>query len=157
MRKVLLYSMLSFLLLTSCESFKSYRLDGMWQLKTIEYEDGKIEPIDSVFYGFQRECVFSYIEVPRRSFSPFYGYIIEISKDDKKIHIEMDKRWSNNYNDWKNNEPDKVLDYVNDFIYFLSFSGWSSANITFEIKKYDKSHLILSDPGNGKIFTFKKF
>ena len=159
MKKVLLYSTLSALLLISCENFRNYDLDGMWQLKTIEDPSGSINHtdtvfrnIDSVFYGFQRECVFSYTLIPKFAFNPFYGYIINTS--DNKIHIQMDKRRYDNYY----NDPDKEeLDYINDFKRFLDLSGWSSADIIFEIKKYDKSNLILFDPGNGKIFTFKKF
>jgi len=154
MRKVLLYSVLSALLLVSCENFKNYRLDGMWQLKTIEYENGDVDSnIDTVFYSFQRECVFSYIEIPQRAFNPFYGYIIDMPSDNK-IHIQMDKRWANNYYNWP--DKNKELDYINDFSHFLSFSGWSSADITFDIQKYDKSNLVLFDPKNGKKYTFKK-
>ena len=154
MRKILLYSMLSVLLLVSCENFKNYRLDGMWQLKTIEQEDGSINYVDTVFYSFQRECVFSYISVPRHAFNPFYGYIIDMPSDNK-IHIQMDKRRANDYNTWKDDE-NKVLDYIYDFRYFLSFSDWSSADIVFDIKQYDKSKLVLYDSVSGKIFTLKK-
>jgi len=143
MRKVLLYSMLSALILVSCENFKNYRLDGMWQLKTVEDVDGNINSIDTVFYGFQRECVFSYTSVPSLQFYPYYGYIDMPS--DNIIHITMDRRWLHGGN----------LDK------FLNYADWGNADengrITFNIMKYDKSNLILSNSGNKKTFTFKKF
>ena len=116
-------------------------MDGMWQLKTVQDMDGNIIPVDTIYYSFQREVVFSFtvLENPKFALYPIYGYMDMPS--DNKVHVLIDMQTGENDN----------------FEYFLSLSGWSSANVVFDIKKYNKSDLILFDSGNGKTYTLKKY
>ena len=142
MKKVLLFFCLFLpVLLVSCDYYKNYRLDGMWQLKTVQDADGKVVPVDTVYYCFHREITFSYtvLENPKQALYPFYGYIDMPS--DNKVHVLIDNKYDDNY---------RIEN-------FLALSGWSSADIIFDIKKYNNSDLILFDSGNGKTYTLKKF
>ena len=144
------------LLLVSCDYYKNYKLDGMWQLKTVQDTDGNITCVDTIYYSFHREVVFSLTVLlnPKQARPPFYGYIEDEKISDNKIHIKMDRKVKDNYSEEDDN---KELNYVDDFTYFLSFSGWSSADIVFDIKKYNKSDLVLFDSKNEKTYTLKKF
>jgi len=144
MKKILLYSILSVLLLISCElldQYKNYRLDGMWQLKTVQDIDGSTTHVDTIYYSFQRGGVFSYtvLENPKVTIYLIYGYVDRPSDD--KVHVLIDNNAAGNDN----------------FEWFLNHSKWSAADIIFDIKKYDKSDLVLFDSGNGKTFFLKKF
>jgi len=128
----------------------------MWQLKTVQDVAGNVVDVDTVYYGFQRGVVFSFtvLQDPNWAFIA-YGYVEKLSDD--KVHIKIDRKWADNYYDWKDDE-NKVLNYVDDFSNFLSdISGWSSANVVFDIKEYNHSKLVLFDAGNEKTYTFKKF
>ena len=142
MKKVLLvFCLLLPVLLVSCDFYKNYRLDGMWQLKTVQYDDGKVDIVDTIFYSFHREVTFSFtvLENPKQALYPFYGYI-DMPSDDK-VHVLIDNKSGD----------------INRLEYFREFSGWSATDIVFDIKKYSNSDLILFDSGNGKTFTLKKF
>jgi len=141
MKKRLLYIVLLLLLFTACDKYKNYRLDGMWQLKTVVDVNGNENKVDTVFYSFQREVMFSVtiLENPEfAKFPPFYGYMDMLS--DNKIHLVI------------NNSADE-----SNVAWFLSLSGWSAADVTFDIKEYNGKNLVLFDSGNGKTYTFKKF
>lgn len=140
MRKNLLFAILLLLLFASCDYYKNYRLDGMWQLKTVQDSNGNESKVDTVYYSFQREVVFSFtvLESPQFAMYPVYGYMDMPSGN--QVHILI-----NNISD-------------DDFIgRFLSLSGWSAADITFDIKSYSNRNLILFDKGNGKTYTLIKF
>jgi hypothetical protein len=85
--KSLLYSILVALSLVSCDNYKNYRLDGMWQLKTVQNEERSEIKVDTVFYSFQRETVFSFTLLENSKFAayPVYGYMNMLS--DHKVHI----------------------------------------------------------------------
>ncbi len=134
MKKIFLFfCLLSALLFTSCDNYKNYELDGMWQLKTIEDVEKNIIEVDTVYYSFQRGEIFSFTQIPDFANNPIYGYIDFPS--DNQVHVQIDKQFA--------------------WIDFISLSGWSSTDVVFDIKKYDKTNLVLSE--NGKTYTFKKF
>jgi len=140
MKKGLLYIILSMFILAACDNYKSYPLDGMWQLKTVQDMNGNENKVDTVFYSFHREVMFSVTILVNPKFStyPFYGYMDMPS--DNKLHLLLNNSADENYVEW-----------------FLSFSGWSSADLTFDIKEYNSKNLVLFDSGNGKTYTLKKF
>ena len=139
MKKILFYNLL-LLLLASCDNYKNYRLDGMWQLKTVQDADENIIPVDTVFYSFQREVLFSFtlLDNPQQA-TVIYGYM-DMPADDK-LHVLIDKNSA----------------WGGDLDKFLNLSGWSSVDIVFDIKKYNHSELVLFDSENGKTYTLKKF
>jgi len=129
-------------LLVSCDRYKNYRLDGMWQLKTVEDINGNKTKVDTIYYSFQRETIFSLTILKDSKYAltaPKYGYMDMPSND--KVHILIDRA---------NNNKDN-------YSQFLSLSGWSSYDITFDIKNDSNNNLVLFDSGNGKTFTLKKF
>ena len=138
---VLFFCLLMPVLLVSCDIYKNYELDGMWQLKTVQDIDGKVVQVDTVYYSFHREITFSFtvLENPKQALYPFYGYIDMPSGN--KVHVLIDNKWKDD----------------NRIERFLRLSGWSSADVTFDIKKYNSSDLVLFDAGNGKTYTLKKF
>jgi len=141
MKKKLLFGILSMLLLVSCDYYKNHRLDGMWQLKTIKDSNGNETQVDTVFYSFQNEVVFSFTVTADNSKSvsyPYYGYMDMPSVD--KVHVLIDR-----ISDTEHIES------------FLSLSGWSSADIIFDIKDYTNKNLVLFDSESGNTFTLKKF
>ena len=139
-KRLLFFCLLLPVLLTSCDFYKNFRLDGMWQLKTVQDIDGKVVQVDTVYYSFRREVVFSFtvLENPKQALYPVYGYIDMPS--DNKVHVLINKKSDEDNLEW-----------------FLELSGWSSTDVTFDIKKYDNSNLVLFDSGNGKTYTLKKF
>ena len=146
MKKVLLFfCLLLLVLLVSCgysmDYYKDHKLDGMWQLKTVQDINGNVVQVDTVYYSFQREVIFSLtvLENPKLALSPIYGYVDMPS--DNKVHVQIDAQFAGNDN----------------FRWFLSLSGWSSADIVFDIKKYNSSDLVLFDSEAGKTYTLKKF
>ena len=151
MKKNLFFGILSLLLLASCDNsksyglnidnYKNYPLDGMWQLKTVKDANGNEDQVDTVYYSFHREAIFSFTitENSKSSLYPFYGYMDMPSNN--KVHVLMNGI---------STEPDLIE-------LFLSLSGWSSADIIFDIEKYNQSNLVLFDSGTGKTYTLKKF
>jgi len=151
MKKILLFGILSLLLLASCDNtksyefsvdnYKNYKMDGMWQLKTVQDTNGSETQVDTVFYSFHREVIFSFtfLDSPQYATYPFYGYIDMLS--DNKVHVLMTGI---------STEPERIE-------LFLSLSGWSSADVIFDIKEYNNKNLVLFDSGNGKTYTLKKF
>lgn len=135
MKKALLYLCLLLpLLLLSCERYKTYELDGLWQLKTVEDAGGNMTLVDTIFYGIQRECIFSFIVLENENqANVFYGYTDRLS--DKELHISMDEKsimW------WD----------------FPALSGWNSTDNLFKIEKITGKNMVLSS--EGKIYSFKK-
>ena len=113
----------------------------MWQLKTIKDSNGNETQVDTVFYSFQNEVVFSFTVTADNSKSvsyPYYGYMDMPSVD--KVHVLIDR-----ISDTEHIES------------FLSLSGWSSADIIFDIKDYTNKNLVLFDSESGNTFTLKKF
>ena len=142
MKKILFFYLLLPTLMLSCDrdQYRNYKLDGMWQLKTVQDMDGNKTHVDTIYYSFQRKTIFSFTVLnDPKSASVIYGYV-DMPSDDK-VHILIDNRSSGSDN----------------FQRFLSLSGWSSSDVIFDIKKYNKSNLVLFDSGNGKTYTLKKF
>jgi len=143
MKRVLFFYLLLPVLVLSCDKidqYKSYKLDGMWQLKTVQDMEGNKIHVDTIYYSFQRETIFSFtvLSNPKSAFV-IYGYADMPSGN--KVHVLIDNKSSGD----------------DDFQRFLRLSGWSYADIVFHIEKYNKSNLVLFDSGNGKTYTLKKF
>jgi len=138
--KKIFFCILLLLLSVSCFKYKHYRLEGMWQLKTVQDTNGNTVQVDTVFYSFQREALFSFtlLENPKEA-TIFYGYVDMPA--DNKVHVKIDRNMHGN----------------DDFEWFLSLSGWSSADLVFDIENNRHENLVLFDSENGKRYTFKKY
>ncbi|MDR1122102.1 MAG: hypothetical protein LBM08_14480 [Dysgonamonadaceae bacterium] len=77
----------------ACSDDIGNRIEGQWQLKTIE-ENGIVSPVDTIFYSFMRERVFSCTLLlnPDESYI-WYGYIDALS--DQQMQLSLD--WNNYY------------------------------------------------------------
>lgn len=114
MKKILLAGLLLVLTL-SCVDRSLPRVDGFWQLKTIEKTDtGEELSIDTIFFGFQRQTLFSHTtvsEIPNYE-EPIYGYISFPSE--KQITIEI-------------HGPQQTPKYLEQLF-------WNKAEATFDIR-----------------------
>lgn len=131
-------SVLSVLLLflTSCQDDLTDKLQGKWQLKTVE-QSGVITEVDTVWYNFQSESLFMYqiYDTEKDSFLHWYGF--RVQQDEHTMELEL------GYN------PEVP---VSDF---LLFTDWESKIRVFEIRKVDRKHLTLYS--GEKTYLFTKF
>ena len=47
---------------------------GKWQLREYQYSDGKVQKVDSIFYGFQKGSFLAYCMNENGNYESFYGY-----------------------------------------------------------------------------------
>lgn len=119
------------LLLTACDdTLTTPKLVGKWQLKTVE-KNGMVTPVDTVWYNFQSESVFS-----MQVYVPQEDTVLVIlgmkQQTDHVLSIELDSETYNEYSDWNG-------------IYR-----------TFTIDKLGQKSLILRSEEE-YLYTFKKF
>lgn len=101
MKKRLLWGILLIPLLAACVDGNLPNVNGMWQLKTIQDENGNTQKVDTVFFSFQRQAIFS-CTILNGDTTIFpdptaivYGYIDFPVKD--KLHIQLDKMYEGQY------------------------------------------------------------
>lgn len=80
----------------SCVDRDIPNMNGMWQLKTIEGVDNSIRPVDTIYYSFQRQRIFSYTilktnEIGHEEAWVAYGYVDY--PDSERMRIVMDKAY----------------------------------------------------------------
>ncbi|MDR2146452.1 MAG: lipocalin-like domain-containing protein [Tannerella sp.] len=107
MKKFLIYIAL-ILLTLSCTDIGNSPLKGKWQLKTIEKE-GITTNVDTVWYNFQSESIFSIqIYNPRAdSYYVIYGFREEI---DQTLSIEIHYDITLGYIDWTDRFRDFTIE-----------------------------------------------
>ncbi|WP_280698248.1 lipocalin-like domain-containing protein [Dysgonomonas sp. PH5-45] len=136
MKRVLYLCLGLLFLLVSCNDDSEHRMNGMWQLKTVEDTNGNTTHVDTVYYSFQRQAVFSFTHlINENEAEVYYGYV-DFPADDK-VQISIDQRYR-----------------VDDF---LKYSGWTDFDNTFIIKKVDGKRLVLLSEVDKKTYTFKKY
>ncbi|MDR2626841.1 MAG: lipocalin-like domain-containing protein [Dysgonamonadaceae bacterium] len=125
--------------LCACSDKIANRIEGQWQLKTIE-SNGIISQVDTVFYNFMGGRVFAYIALvnPSEGASCF-GYVDELS--DQQILIN--------------------IDLGGDSLHFhhiraLSEGDWDATRRIFDIQDIDGKYLTLHSHDNNKTYSFKK-
>ena len=136
MNKYLLLIGFVILFFTACLDTNLPNVNGMWQLKHIESEDGNIQSVDTIYYSFQRQAVFSYTELYEGNPSTaqvLYGFVY--FPEDKKIHIQMDKGYTE--------------------AHCISSLIWRGTNVTYDILKLNSKEMILFS--EGKTYKFIKF
>ncbi|MDR2691501.1 MAG: hypothetical protein LBB73_04280, partial [Dysgonamonadaceae bacterium] len=77
----------------TCSDGDKPAINGMWQLKAIEDSLHTI-PVDTIFYSFQRQSIFSYTILQEKESLPatttvIYGFID--FPDNNHLHIQLDK------------------------------------------------------------------
>jgi hypothetical protein len=128
--KKLLYFIAPALLFLSCTDMGHSPLKGKWQLKTVE-RDGIITSVDTVWYNFQSESLFSlqiYLVQQNKYIQPF-GYRRE---QGNMLEVELIS-------------PDD-----------LKYTDWTDVKRTFTVKKCKGDELILASEDNS-IYKFDRF
>ena len=111
--------------------------NGMWQLKTIEDEAGHKHSVDTIFYSFQRQLIFSYTlltknELGKEIAEVIYGYADY--PDSKTMHIKVDKSYD------RPGRTELLL--------------WKDSEVIYEIIKLNSKEMILGY-GEEKYFFIK--
>jgi hypothetical protein len=135
MKKLACWGILPLLLLVSCLDPDLPHINGMWQLKSIANANGSIEPVDTVYYSFQRQAIFSYTITDGSGdpVNPFFGYIDFPAND--KVHIELDPQF--------------------EWVEFPPSLQWDGIHVTYNILKINSKELILGKEGVN--YNFIKF
>ena len=100
--------------------------NGMWQLKTIEDKSGNKNSVDTIFYSFQRQVIFSYTlltknEIGQDFAEVIYGYADY--PDSKTMRIKIDKSYD------KPSKTELLL--------------WKNSEVIYEIIKLNSKEMIL--------------
>jgi hypothetical protein len=135
MKKSVFLSIALFCLLLSCSDGDLPKVNGMWQLKTIE-EAGNLQTVDTVYYSFQAQQLFAFTQLNARfmQFEPtlvVYGYV-EFPAENQ-LYIHMDEAGGQ----------------------YFPILPWHSESVTYTIRKLTSKEMILEQ--EAKIYRFIKF
>ena len=136
MKKHVLLSILLGCFLVSCINSVWPDVDGMWQLKTIEDKTGHIQTVDTIYYSFQAQRLFTFTQLNAgpMQFEPvfiMYGYVYFPDKDHMNIQLD----------------PAHGM--------LFSLMPWDLENTTYSIRKLTSKEMILENEGD--IYRFIKF
>jgi len=136
MKKLRLLSIFLICFLASCTNSHLPDVDGMWQLKTIEDAAGHVQTVDSVYYSFQKQRLFTYTQLSGgpMQFDPtliVYGYVDFPANDRMFIHIDASGAG------------------------YVSVLPWHSESVTYTILKLTSKEMVLEDEGD--IYRFINF
>jgi hypothetical protein len=132
--KQLLFIFASLLIFAACSDGDKPVINGMWQLKTIEDNTHThVQTVDTIFYAFQRQSIFSYTVLLENGGYPasnvIYGYID--FPDPDHLHILLDEKYQG-YN---------VL--------------WQGIEVTYDIIRLDSKRMTLLSEGT--YYYFNKY
>ena len=114
----------------SCDDIATSELVGKWQLNTVE-KNGEKTLVDTVWYNFQSESVFSIqVYVPQQD----------------TVFVLLGMR----------TQQDNVVSIILESESYIEYSDWSSVNRSFTVDKVDNKKMILSSE-EGYIYSFTKF
>ncbi|MDR0864699.1 MAG: lipocalin-like domain-containing protein [Candidatus Symbiothrix sp.] len=138
MKNYLFGGILILAFLTACQDADLPKVNGMWQLKTIQEKDHTTQAVDTVYFSFQRQAIFSYTLLNGDTSKPnstviIYGYVDFPAEN--KMHIQLDKNNLNGYH------TSRVL--------------WKGEQVTYDILKLNSKELILGQEGTR--YHFIKF
>jgi hypothetical protein len=136
MKKRLFPGICLFLLLISCLDSDLPSVNGMWQLKSIVDEGGNSQTVDTVYYSFQRQALFSYTLLNGNRNMPdpteiLFGYIDFPAEN--KLHIQIEEHYK-------------------DLLFLLP---WHDQQVTYDILKLNSKEMILGQ--DGVLYNFIKF
>ena len=121
---------IAFLLFIACDDIPNSELFGKWQLKTVE-NFGHTSSVDTVWYNFQSESVFS-VQV----YNP----------QQDTVFVLLGFR----------TQSDDMISVILDSESYMDMTDWESRNRSFKIDMIDKKTLILFCE-KGQRYTFKRF
>lgn len=121
--------------LFSCQKDTEDKVYGKWLLEKIVEPDGRVEPVDTVWYNFQTTLFMYQIYVPATGgYRNSYG--LATFEGDERVTIELQ------------NNP-QMVDL------FLPYTDWTSGTRTFTVVKVKGKDLVLES--DGKQYIFRKF
>ena len=134
------HAFLSIILLgffVSCINSDLPNVDGMWQLKTIEASSGHTQTVDTIYYSFQAQRLFTFTQLntgPLQFETTYimYGYVDFPDKD--HLHIFLDPA----------------------HVGLFPLMPWQMEDITYFIQKLTSKEMILENQGDS-IYRFIKF
>jgi hypothetical protein len=131
MKQLLFAMFVPFLFFAACLDSDKPAINGMWQLKTIEDSTHTVQSVDTIFYAFQRQSIFSYTVLYRQEGFSIYGFID--FPDNDHLHIQLDKN------------------------YYLQAPNvlWKDTSIVYNIIRLDAKHLTLLQ--DGTFYYFNKY
>ncbi|MDR1526949.1 MAG: lipocalin-like domain-containing protein [Dysgonamonadaceae bacterium] len=136
MKKYELLSTLLSCFFVSCIHTDTPDINGMWQLTSIQDRTGCTQTIDTIYYSFQGQKLFTctLLNAGPLYSDPtivLYGYVNFPAQN--QLHIQMDQ-WTAPY---------------------LSFLPWRSESVNYFIRKLTSKEMILED--DGVIYRLNKF
>ena len=131
MKQLLFAIFIPFLFFVACSDGDNPAINGMWQLKTIEDSTRAVQQVDTIFYAFQRQAIFSYTVLYGEEASILYGFIDFPNND--HLHILLDKSYYSQ----------------------ASFVLWKDTGTVYDIIRLDAKHLTLSQ--SGTYYYFNKY
>jgi hypothetical protein len=136
MKKHVLLSIFLLCLFFSCIDSNLPNVDGMWQLKTIESKTDPIQIVDTIFYSFQAQQLFTFTQLNAGPmlFEPvfiIYGYVD--FPDKNHMVIKLDPSYER----------------------FFPDMPWDLTNTTYFIQTLTSKKMVLENEGD--IYRFIKF
>jgi hypothetical protein len=133
MKRLLLY-VCTALLLTGCANEMNDRLQGKWQLTSVEEQETSL-PVDTVYYNFQTSLFMFQIYSPaNNTYSHCYGF--KTVAEDSLLRLEL-------------------TSYNVPVAKFLPQTDWEASTRDFVIKNLTDSRLVLQN--KDRTYTFRKF
>ena len=127
---------------TSCMNDGGSDWVGKWQLREYQYPDGKVQKVDSIFYGFQKGSFLAYCMNESGRYEGFYGYY---KLKDDEISITL---WPDNSSG--NESAHEGL--VNSASY-KKFFGWgASGERKFKVEELSNKLMRLFHYGTNYVF-----
>ena len=114
--------------LASCMNDGGSDWVGKWQLREYQYPDGKVQKVDSIFYGFQKGSFLAHCMNESGSYESFYGYY---KLKDDEISITL---WPDN----SSGNESVHEELVNRIAIRSSLVGEIAARETFKVEEFDK-------------------
>lgn len=128
--------------LSSCMNDGGSDWVGKWQLREYQHPDGTVQPVDSIFYGFQKGTFLAFCMNQSGYYESFYGYY-QLSDDEISITL-----WPDNTAGYEESHDELVNSYS-----YQKFFGWGNAGKrTFKVEELTKKRMQLEYEGVKYIF-----
>jgi hypothetical protein len=132
--KKIISQLVALLLLASCTSEISDRLDGKWQLQQVE-NDGKTQEVDTIYYNFQSSLfMYQIYDASKDAFSHCYGFKVMETKNQAMLEL---------------------TNYSIAISKFLPLTDWDAPSRRFTVEEVTDKRLIMTS--NNTRYTFRKF
>ena len=113
-----------FLFLVACNSNEEKRIEGKWQLRFYELDDGSIETVDSIFYNFQKESFSAICLLNNGQYETFFGnYTLKGNKIAINLLTEYEGIVYNRFFGWSNWQREFTIAKLNSTTMQLNYQG----------------------------------